>query len=170
MLYWTRPEGGSLPPKKRLHILSILGHHFLTSKATYWVIFGRTVIGSGAEGDGRQEKSQEKSQQPDGKLSLDHIISIWRKGSKSRWRFYKKITCISCPFCGSQSMSCCCYHERLWTYIFQTGRRARTPVELWWAEDSLVDVSSSCLLYQDPPRGYRAAAGSRQVSDQWKTK
>lgn len=40
------------------------------------MIFGRTVISGGAEDDGRQEESQQKSQQPEGKLTLDHIISI----------------------------------------------------------------------------------------------
>lgn len=49
---------------------------FLIFTNTYWVIFGRAVISGGAEDNSRQEKSQQKCQQPEGKLFLDHMISI----------------------------------------------------------------------------------------------
>lgn len=41
------------------------------------MIFGRAVIGGGEEDNAGQKKSQQGSQQPDGKLSLDHVTSVW---------------------------------------------------------------------------------------------
>lgn len=54
--------------------------------------------------------------------------------------------------------------EVMMTYIFQTGRQTHTPEEKRSDESSSVGVSSSCLLYQGQPQGYRAAAGPLLVS------
>lgn len=40
------------------------------------MIFGRTVISGGTEDYCRQEESQQENQQPEGKVPLDHIMSI----------------------------------------------------------------------------------------------
>lgn len=66
-------------------------------------------------------------------------------------------------------MSCCLYHERWYTYIFQTERWAHTLEEQWSVEGNLVGVSSSCLLYRGQLQGYRAATGPLQASDGCRT-
>lgn len=66
---------------------------------------------------------------------------------------------------GCWNTSRCRYHERWYTYIFQTGRWAHTPEEQWPDGGSSVDVSSSYPLYQGPLQGCRAAAAPLKVSD-----
>lgn len=77
-MYKVLHSSTHITPKKGLYPLYFVQYLFLFNLLTntYWMIFGRIVISGGAEDDGRQEESQQKSQQPEGKLTLDHIISI----------------------------------------------------------------------------------------------
>lgn len=77
-----RPEGGTLTPTYPNPMKGLYPvyfgqlYYFLIPTNTYWMIFGRAVISGGAEDNSRQKKSQQKNQQPEGKLPLDHMISI----------------------------------------------------------------------------------------------